>query len=567
MPLYEKFTGRHRDDFATLEDLQKNFRLNVPDNFNFAFDCLDVIAAETPGALALLWVSNEGEEKRFSFEDMRRLSVKAANFFIAQGIVKGDMVMLTMSRDWRYWPVLMGLHRMGAVGVPATYLLTKKDIEYRINSASIKMLLTTPNFGVVEAMEEALPNCPTVKKLAVFGGKVPDKGRNEALPPVDWIDFDAEWEAAPETPVIRNTVKTDMMLMAFSSGTTGYPKMVWHDYTYPLGHIMTGCFWHRCEEGGLHFTISDSGWLKSLWGKMYSQWLAGSAVFTYDFEKFSAPDILEKIEKYKITTFCAPPTMYRYLIKEDLKKYDFSSLNHCSTAGEALNPEIFKVWLAGTRLKIFEGFGQSETTLCCWTGYPWIQPRLGSMGLPAPGYRIIIAGSEGKEANPGVTGEICIRTDAEGGGKPFGLFSGYYRDEEMNKKVWHDDLYHTGDTAYKDEMGFLWYVGRLDDIIKSSGYRIGPFEVESALMEHPAVIECAATGVPDVERGFAVKATIVLSPGYEGSPELTKELQEHVKKVTAPYKYPRVIEYVGFLPKTISGKIRRVEIREKDGAS
>jgi len=554
MPLYEKFTGRSRDDFATLEDLQKNYKLTMPDNFNFAFDCLDVLAAETPDALALLWLSNEGDEKRFTYEDIRRLSVKAANFFLAQGIGKGDMVMLTMSRDWRYWPVLMGLHRMGAVAVPATYLLTKKDIEYRMNAASIKMLLTTPRFGVMQAMEEALPQCPTVETLAVFGGNAPE----------GWVDFDAELEAAPETPIARNTQKSEMMLMAFSSGTTGYPKMVWHDYTYPLGHVMTGCFWHRCEEGGLHFTISDTGWLKSLWGKMYSQWLAGSAVFAYDFDKFSAPDILEKLEQYKITTFCAPPTMYRYLIKEDLKKYDLSALKHCATAGEALNPEVFKVWLEGTGLKLFEGFGQTETTLSCWTGFPWMQPRLGSMGLPSPGYRMVIADDSGREVGPGVTGEICILTDAAGGGKPYGMFSGYYRDEEMTRRIWHDDVYHTGDTAYKDELGFLWYVGRTDDVIKSSGYRIGPFEVESVMLEHPAVTECAVTGVPDPERGFAVKATVVLSAGYAPSPELTKELQTHVKKLTAPYKYPRVVEYVDALPKTVNGKIRRAEIREKD---
>ncbi|MCL2106042.1 MAG: AMP-binding protein [Oscillospiraceae bacterium] len=555
MPMYEKFTGRHRDDFATLEDLERNYKLTVPGNFNFVFDCLDVMAAETPDALALLWISGEGEEKRFSYEDIRRLSVKAANFFLAQGMRRGDMVMLTMSRDWRYWPVLMGLHRMGAVAVPATIQLTKKDIEYRMNAASIKMLLTTPRFGVVQAMEEALPECPTVEKLAVFGGGTPNER---------WIDFDAELERAPETPVERGNLKSDMMLMAFSSGTTGYPKMVWHDYTYPLGHVITGCFWHRCEEGGLHFTISDTGWLKSLWGKMYSQWLAGSAVFTYDFDRFSAPDILEKLEKYRVTTFCAPPTMYRFLIQEDLKKYDLSALRHCATAGEALNPEVYKVWLAGTGLKLFEGFGQTETTLSCWTGYPWMQPRLGSMGLPSPGYRMIIADEDGSEVAPGVTGEICIRTDEAGGGKPFGMFSGYYRDEEMTRRIWHDDLYHTGDTAYRDEIGFLWYIGRTDDVIKSSGYRIGPFEVESVMLEHPAVTECAVTGVPDPQRGFAVKATVVLSQGFQGSALLTKELQDYVKKNTAPYKYPRIVEYVDALPKTVNGKIRRSEIRAKD---
>ena len=556
MPLYEKYTGRHRDDFATLEDLQKNYKVNVPDNFNFAFDCLDLMAEQTPDALAMLWVGGDGEEKRFSYGDMRRLSLKAANFFISHGIAKGDMVMLTMGSDWRYWPVLMGLHRMGGVAVPAFVQLTKKDIEYRMNTAGIKMLLTTPRFGVAEAMEQALPECPTVEKLAMFGGKLPND---------KWIDFDADFEAAPETPVKRNNNKGDMMLMAFSSGTTGYPKMVWHDYTYPLGHIMTGCFWHRCDEGGLHYAISDTGWLKSLWGKMYSQWLSGCAVFTYDFERFSAPDILDKLAKYKITSFCAPPTMYRFMIKEDLSKYDLSALKHTTTAGEALNAEVYKVWLEGTGLKIFEGFGQSETTLCCWTGYPWMQPRLGSMGMPAPGYRMIIADENGQECPPGVTGEICIRTDEAGGGKPLGMFSGYYKDEQMTRSAWYDGLYHTGDTAYKDELGYFWYVGRTDDVIKSSGYRIGPFEVESVLMTHPAVTECAVTGVPDEERGFAVKATVILSQGYTGSPELTRELQEHVKKITAPYKYPRIVEYVDALPKTYSGKIMRREIRSKDG--
>ncbi|MDR1735909.1 MAG: AMP-binding protein [Oscillospiraceae bacterium] len=553
MPLYEKFTGRHRDDFVTLSDIEKNYRITVDEGFNFAYDCLDVLAAEQPDALALLWLSNDGEEKRFTFDEIAKGSVRAANFFLGQGIQKGDMVMLVMSRDWRYWQVIMALHRIGAVVVPATYQLTKKDFEYRCNAAGIKMLLCTPRFGVPEVFEDAEAQCPTVMRKAVFGG--PREG---------WIDFDAEAGAQSETLARIPNQNTDMSLMAFSSGTTGYPKMVWHDFTYPLGHILTGCFWHRCEEGGLHFTISDTGWLKSLWGKMYSQWLAGSAIFAYDFDKFSAPDILEKLSRYRVTTFCAPPTMYRYIIKEDLAQYDLSALKHCSTAGEALNPEVFKVWQKATGLKIFEGFGQTETTLCCWTGFPWMQPRLGSMGLPAPGYRMVVADANGREVGAGVTGEICIRTDEAGGGKPFGLFSGYYRDEELTKSVWHDDLYHTGDTAYTDEMGFLWYVGRTDDVIKSSGYRIGPFEVESALMEHPAVLECAVTGIPDPDRGMAVKATVVLTKGYEPSDTLTKELQNHVKRVTAPYKYPRVVDYVDVLPKTISGKIRRVEIREQD---
>jgi len=411
-----------------------------------------------------------------------------------------------------------------------------------------------------EHVDEALDQYETLKLRAVTRGKnVPG-----------WIDFDREFELQSdvfERPTGEAATKvTDIMTMSFSSGTTGYPKMVLHDHSYPLGHLLTGVFWHRVEDGGLHFTISDTGWLKSLWGKMYGQWLGESAIFTYDFEKFSATDILQKLDQYKITTFCAPPTMYRFMIKEDFSKYDFSSLKHCCTAGEALNPEVYSQWLKNTNLKIFEGFGQTETTLVCGTIYPWMLPRLGSMGLQTPGNNIVVVDDEGNEVESGVTGEICIRTDDEVGGKPIGVFRGYYRDESATNRSWHDGLYHTGDTAYRDEMGFLWYVGRVDDVIKSSGYRIGPFEVESALMEHPSVLECAVTGVPDPDRGFAVKATIVLSKGYSPSDELTKALQSHVKSVTAPYKYPRIIEYVEALPKTISGKIRRVEIREKDQA-
>jgi acetyl-CoA synthetase len=434
---------------------------------------------------------------------------------------------------------------------------------YRLNAAEISAIIATPKFGVTGVVDESLGECPSVKHRAVFGST------DGYAVPAGWLDFDAGVNAASANfrrPEPFNK-STDMMLLAFSSGTTGYPKLVWHDFNYPLGHIFTGCFWHRCEEGGIHLTISDTGWLKSLWGKMYGQWLAGCTVFTYDFEKFSASDILSKLEKYRITSFCAPPTMYRYMIQEDLAKYDFSSLAHCTTAGEALNPEVYNAWFKGTKRKVFEGFGQTETTLCCCTAFPWVQPRLGSMGLSVPGYRMIVADENGNEVAAGITGEICIRTDDDGspsGGKPLGLFGGYFRDDDKTREVWHDGLYHTGDTAYRDEMGFFWYVGRTDDIIKSSGYRIGPFEVESALIEHPAVVESAVTGVPDPIRGFAVKASVVLAPGYEGSPELTKELQDHVKKVTAPYKYPRIIEYVDSLPKTISGKIRRVEIREKD---
>lgn len=558
MPIYEEFIGRHRDDFATFEDLSRNYKVSYSDSFNFAFDVLDQIARRTPDKLAMLWVSNNNESKRFTFSEMSRLSNKAANFFVSKGIKKGDYVMLVLKRGYEFWYCMMGLHKIGAVAVQATHLLTAKDYVYRMNSGGIKMVVMTGDDLCTEHVDEAMGQYETLQLRAVTRGKnVPG-----------WIDFDSEFESQSdifERPTGEAATKvTDIMIMSFSSGTTGYPKMVLHDHSYPLGHLLTGVFWHRVEDGGLHFTISDTGWLKSLWGKMYGQWLGESAIFTYDFEKFSAADILQKLDEYKITTFCAPPTMYRFMIKEDFSGYDFSSLKHCCTAGEALNPEVYSQWLKNTRLKIFEGFGQTETTLVCGTLFPWMLPRLGSMGLQTPGNHIVVVDEDGIEVESGVTGEICIRTDEEVGGKPLGVFRGYYRDETATSRSWHDDLYHTGDTAYRDEMGFLWYVGRVDDVIKSSGYRIGPFEVESALMEHPSVMECAVTGAPDPDRGFAVKATIVLSKGYSPSPELTKTLQSYVKSVTAPYKYPRIIEYVDALPKTISGKIRRVEIREKD---
>lgn len=558
MPIYEQFIGRHRDQFATLEDLQKNYKVTYKDSFNFAYDVLDVLADRSPDKLAMLWVSNEGAERRFTFADMSRLSNKAANFFTSKGIKKGDLVMLVLKRGYEFWYCMMGLHKIGAIAVQATHLLMAKDYIYRLNAGKIKMLVMTGDGDCTEHVDEALDQYETLQIRAVTRGKKVS----------GWVDFDTELEAASDVwsrPTgDLDTKVTDPMTMSFSSGTTGYPKMVLHDHSYPLGHLMTGVFWHRVEDGGLHFTISDTGWLKSLWGKMYGQWLGESAVFTYDFEKFHAADILEKIATYKVNTFCAPPTMYRFMIREDFSRYDFSALKHCCTAGEALNPEVYSRWLEYTGHKIFEGFGQTETTLVCSTIYPFMQPRLGSMGISTPGYHVLIADESGSEVTSGVTGEICIRTDDGVGGKPLGVYKEYYYDPEATAKAWHDGLYHTGDTAYQDEMGFLWYVGRVDDVIKSSGYRIGPFEVESALMEHKAVMECAVTGVPDPERGFAVKATVVLAKGYIGSPELTKELQNYVKHVTAPYKYPRIIEYVDELPKTISGKIRRVEIRERD---
>jgi len=558
MLIYEKFTGRSRDCYATLEDLYKNYKLTYPENFNFAYDVLDVLALEKPDKLAMLWVSNENGEKYISFGEMKRQSDKAANYFKSLGIGKGDFVMLVLKRSYLFWYCMMGLHKLGAVAVQATHLLMAKDYVYRCNAGGIKMIVLTGDGNCTDEFDKAQAELETLEIKSVTKHKQARDG---------WLDFEAGLEAAPEDwtrPTgAEATVATDMLIMSFSSGTTGYPKMVAHDHTYPLGHLMTGVFWHRVEPDGIHFTISDTGWLKSLWGKMYGQWLGETAIFTYDFEKFSGADILEKLEKYKITTFCAPPTMYRFMLQNDLTRCDLSSLRHCCAAGEALNPDVFNQWKKYTGLSIFEGFGQTETTLSCSTIFPWILPRIGSMGLPTPGYDIFVADENGAETAPGVTGEICIRVDGPTD-KNEGIYMGYFRDDEATERAWHDGIYRSGDTAYRDELGFFWYVGRNDDVIKSSGYRIGPFEVESALAEHPAVLESAVTGVPDPDRGFSVKATIVLQKGYEPSDGLKKELQNHVKKITAPYKYPRIVEFVPELPKTINGKIRRAEIREKD---
>ena len=555
MPLYETYTGRNRDDFKSLQDTRETYKLTYPADFNFAYDVLDKMGTDTPEKLAMLWVGDDGEERQITFADMKRYSDKAANLFASLGIQKGDFVLLVLKRSYLFWYCMMGLHKIGAVAVQATNLLTAKDYSYRCNAAGIKMAVITGDGECTEHFDEA--DCPTVVTKAVTKGKNAGAG---------WIGFDAALEAASEVwsrPTGEaDTKATDMMLMSFSSGTTGYPKMVAHDFTYPLGHIMTGVFWHRVLDDGLHFTISDTGWLKSLWGKMYGQWFGGSAVFTYDFEKFNAANILKMIEKYKITTFCAPPTMYRFMLLEDMGSFDLSSLVHCCTAGEALNPDIFNSWKAHTGLHIYEGFGQSETTVCCGVLYPFTEAKPGAMGMPVPGYDLFVADEAGNEVAPGVTGEICVRACIED--SPCGLFMGYYKSEADTEKAWRGGLYHTGDMAYADEQGFLWYVGRGDDIIKSSGYRIGPFEVESVLLEHPAVLETAVTGVPDPLRGFNVKATIVLAKGYEPSDALVKEIQDYVKANTAPYKYPRVVEFVAELPKTVSGKIRRVEIRSQD---
>ena len=561
MLIYEKFTGKHRDDFKSYEDILKNFKLTYPKDFNFAYDVLDELAKTQPDNLCMLWISNELEEKRFTFADMARWSNKTANYFKSLGIKKGDFVMLVLKRSYLFWFCMMALHKIGAVAVQAAHLLTKDDYIYRCNAGDIKMAVITGDNNCTENFDAGMSEYKTVKFKAVTKHKNAGDG---------WLDFEAGIEAASEVwerPAGKDaTLATDMMIMSFSSGTTGYPKMVAHDFTYALGHLATGVFWHRVQKGGLHFTISDTGWLKSLWGKMYGQWLGECAVLTYDFERFNPKDILSVMSKSGVTSFCAPPTQYRMLLQElgenpDL--YDLSSIKHSCAAGEALSHDVFNKWKKFTGLEIYEGFGQTETTVCCAVLYPFSEPRPGAMGLTVPGYDLVLLDAEDNEVMPGVTGEICLkaksleeRTD--------GIYMGYHKNQDATKNSWHDGFYHTGDTAYRDEQGYLWYVGRNDDIIKSSGYRIGPFEVESVLLKHAAVSEVAVTGIPDPIRGFNVKATIVLAKDYLPSDELKKELQNFVKANTAPYKYQRVIEFTDELPKTVNGKIRRVAIREKD---
>ena len=549
MTLYQRFL--RKPEFGSYEDFLHNFRINVPENFNFAYDVLDVIAEEEPDKRALQWAHMDGRERAFTFAEIARLSKQAANLFVRLGIQKGDKVMLVLRRHYTFWIAIMALCRIGAVAVPATHLLTKKDIIYRANSAGIKMVVTSAEGCFAASCEEALSECPTVEKLLIVDGA------REG-----WLDFEGLLaQESDEFPRPAEPLKhDDIMLLYFTSGTSGMPKMVGHNFDYPLGHIQTAVFWHQCVDGGLHLTVSETGWMKSVWGKLYGQWLAGSAIMVYDFEKFVPKDMLAVLEKYKVTTFCAPPTIYRFMILEDVSKYDLSSIQHCTTAGEPLNPEVFEKWKELTGHELREIFGQTE--LCVTVGtFPWMKVCPGSMGKPSPQFDVDIVDEEGKSCPAGQVGEIVVRTQYE---TPVGMFLGYYRDEEGTKAVWHDGMYHTRDLAWRDEWGYYWYVGRADDVIKSSGYRIGPFEVESALMEHDAVVETAITGVPDPVRGQIVKATIVLKKGYEPSEELKKELQNHVKKLTAPYKYPRVIEFVDELPKTISGKIRRVELRERD---
>ncbi|HOJ63886.1 MAG TPA: AMP-binding protein [Spirochaetota bacterium] len=547
--MLEKFI---KTDFSSYEDFITNYKINVKKNFNFAYDVVDEWARLAPNKIALVWCDEKGNEATFTFAQLKYYTDKTANFFLSAGIKKGDPVMLILKRHYEFWFCIIALHKIGAICIPATHLLTKKDIVYRNNAADIKMIVAVNEENVLQNIDDSQPESPSLQKKVVVNGE------REG-----WLSYYKELDKVSENffrpSNMENISDNDIMLLYFTSGTTGMPKMVQHNFNYPLGHIVTAKFWQNVENDGLHLTVADTGWAKAAWGKIYGQWICGSKVFVYEYDRFNPKNLLEVISKYGVTSFCSPPTVYRYLIKEDLKKYDLSKLKYCTVAGEPLNPEVYTQFLNQTGIKLMEGYGQTECTLIVGI-FPWIEPKPGSMGKPAPGYDIEIIDENYKKCEIGEVGQIVIKTDKR---KPDGMFLGYYRDEELTNKVWHDNIYFTGDMAWRDEDGYFWFVGRADDVIKSSGYRIGPFEVESALLEHPAVLECAVTGVPDPDRGQIVKATIVLTKDYQASEELVIELQEHVKKVTAPYKYPRIIEFVKELPKTISGKIRRVEIRDK----
>ena len=539
--------------FKNQEDFKANFKINVPENFNFAYDIVDEWAKTQPDKRALCWVNDKGEHIDFTFKDMKEKSDAAASFFQSIGIEKGDRVMLILKRRYWYWFAILGLHKIGAVAIPATHLLTKKDIIYRCNAAGIKTIVCVGELLVIKSIDDALSECPTLKHRISIGPEIPS----------GWLDFkQGMTEAKPFVKPLHPSNNDDIMLLYFTSGTTGEPKMVIHNFIYPLGHIITAGYWQNLNSGSLHLTVADTGWAKAAWGKLYGQWIMGACVFVYDHEKFVASELLQVVQDYKVTSFCAPPTIYRFMILENLSAYDFSSLKYCEVAGEPLNPSVFDAFYKATGLKLMEGFGQTEMTVTI-ANFPWMEPKPGSMGKPSPAYDLDLFTPDGRSAEDGEQGEIIFRTDRL---MPVGLFMGYYRDKELTESVYYNNVYHTGDIAWRDEDGYYWFVGRNDDVIKSSGYRIGPFEVESALMTHPAVAECAITGVPDEVRGQVVKATVILTAAYKDKAggELVKEIQNHVKKVTAPYKYPRIIEFVDELPKTISGKIRRIQIREKN---
>lgn len=545
-PVYEKFVETTVDDKGIVNSVvYKN-----DDRFNFAFDIVDEMARKSPSKTAMVHLTKEKEVRRFTFDEISKLSNRAANYFESLGIGKGDKVMLVLKRHYQFWISILALHKIGAVAIPATHLLKDHDFEYRFNAASVKAIVCTGTGDVADQADIAAQKCPDLKV------KISAEGTTRE----GWHDFNAEFGKFSDAYIRtgQSAGGDDTMLMFFTSGTTGYPKIAAHSFKYPLGHFLTAKYWHNVDPNGLHLTIADTGWGKALWGKLYGQWMCEAATFVYDFDKFNADDILPLFKEYGITTFCAPTTMYRFFIKEDLSKYDLSSIKYATVAGEAMNPEVYNQFLKATGVRIMEGFGQTETTLSI-ANFVGENNKVGSMGRPSPLYDIDILLDDGTSAPVGETGEIVIKTED---GIPNGLFQGYYENEEKTREVWHDGYYHTGDTAWKDEDGFFWYVGRVDDVIKSSGYRIGPFEIESVIMELPYVLECAVVAAPDEIRGQVVKANIVLTKGTVGTEELKKEIQTYVKVHTAPYKYPRIVEFMDELPKTISGKVKRVELRK-----
>ncbi len=544
-----------RIDFDSYEDFRENFRINVPEAFNFGFDVVDEWARVEPDKRALLWVDDAGEERSFTFTDISRLSNKAANAFQRMGIGKGDVVMAILRRRWEYWVVAVALAKLGAIIIPASLQLTTKDVTYRVNSAQVKAIVCVDDPYVISQVEGALPQVPTLQDLVIVAGQ------REG-----WTSFDAMIE--PESDAFdrptgdAGVTSKNIMLIYFTSGTTGNAKAVEHAFAHPLGHIITARYWQQVQEDQLHMSVTDSGWAKFGWGKIYGQWICGATIFAYDMEKFVPTKLLQKIQDYRLTTFCAPPTMYRFMLQEDVAAYDLSSVQNFATAGEPLNAEVTIQWERLTGKKIREGFGQTEGPVLLAT-FPWLEPRPGSMGKPSPLLNVKLLDDDGVEVPDGEEGAICVTGLKES--YPPGLFVGYYNNPEATQAAVGGDVYNLHDMAWRDSDGYCFFVGRNDDVIKCSGYRIGPFEVESALIEHPAVVECAVTAAPDPVRGKVVKASVILAEGYEPSEELVKELQDHVKHTTAPYKYPRIVEFVDDLPKTIGGKIKRKQIRNEDG--
>ncbi len=543
-----------KTEFSSYEDFMENYKVSVPDSFNFGFDVVDAWAAEDSSMPALVWCDDSGSERSFTFGDISSLSNRAANMFSSLGVKQGDVVMLILRRRWEFWVCAVALHKLGAIEVPATLQLTKKDIVYRAESAHISTIVCVNDDFVLSQVEAARKETDAIKNAVVVGGT--RQG---------FLDFDdriaVQSDSFPRPTGENATKSTDTMLVYFTSGTTGMPKMVMHDFRYPVGQIVTAKYWQMVQKGKLHMSVSDSGWAKFGWGKIYGQWMCGAVIFAYDMLKFKPLELLKRIEKYRLTTFCAPPTIYRFMLQEDVASFDLSSVQRWCTAGEPINPEVMRRWEELTGRCIAEGFGQSESTVMI-ANFPWFEPRYGSTGKPAPLYNIQLIGPDGDYCEDGDEGEIAV-TGLKNGSPP-GLFRGYMYDEERTREAVGGDCYNLRDVAWRDSEGYYWFVGRHDDVIKCSGYRIGPFEVESALLEHPSVVECAVTGAPDPVRGQVVKATVVLAAGWKPSDELIKELQNHVKKVTAPYKYPRIVQFVDELPKTVGGKIKRAEIRNSD---